>query len=103
MPPRSLGTAALGDVVMGAVIDATGRTDAVFTVAAAACILGAIATALLAGFTDSDGNVWKMVIVSRSHSQLTVNPCTVEANWVISAQVRHNPGAMKRRKTRSVY
>jgi MFS transporter, OPA family, glycerol-3-phosphate transporter len=40
------GTAALGDVVMGAVIDATGRTSAVFAVAAAACVLGAIATAL---------------------------------------------------------
>jgi len=39
-------TAALGDVVMGTVIDATGRTDAVFAVAAAACALGAIATAL---------------------------------------------------------
>jgi OPA family glycerol-3-phosphate transporter-like MFS transporter/OPA family sugar phosphate sensor protein UhpC-like MFS transporter len=40
------GTAALGDVVIGAVIDATGRTSAVFAVAAAACVLGAIATAL---------------------------------------------------------
>jgi OPA family glycerol-3-phosphate transporter-like MFS transporter len=40
------GTAALGDVVMGAVIDATGRTGAVFVVAAGACALGAVATAL---------------------------------------------------------
>jgi OPA family glycerol-3-phosphate transporter-like MFS transporter len=40
------GTAALGDVVMGAVIDATGRTSMVFAVAAGACVLGAIATAL---------------------------------------------------------
>jgi MFS transporter, OPA family, glycerol-3-phosphate transporter len=40
------GTAALGDVITGAVIDATGRTGAVFAVAAAACILGAMATAL---------------------------------------------------------
>jgi OPA family glycerol-3-phosphate transporter-like MFS transporter len=40
------GTAALGDVVMGAVIDATGRTGAVFAVAAGACLLGAAATAL---------------------------------------------------------
>jgi OPA family glycerol-3-phosphate transporter-like MFS transporter len=37
--------AAVGDVVTGAVIDATGRTDAVFAVAAAACLLGALATA----------------------------------------------------------
>jgi OPA family glycerol-3-phosphate transporter-like MFS transporter len=40
------GTAALGDVVMGAVIDATGRTDAVFAVAAVACVLGAVAAAM---------------------------------------------------------
>ena len=40
------GTAALGDVVMGTVIDATGRTGAVFAVAAGACVLGAAATAL---------------------------------------------------------
>ncbi len=40
------GTAALGDVVMGAVIDATGRTGAIFAVAAGACLLGAGATAL---------------------------------------------------------
>jgi OPA family glycerol-3-phosphate transporter-like MFS transporter len=40
------GTAALGDVVMGAVIDATDRTDAIFAVAAAACALGAVTTAL---------------------------------------------------------
>ena len=40
------GMAALGDVVTGAVIDATGRTNAVFAVAAGACALGAVATAL---------------------------------------------------------
>jgi OPA family glycerol-3-phosphate transporter-like MFS transporter len=40
------GTAALGDVVVGAVIDATGSTRAVFPVAATACVLGAVATAL---------------------------------------------------------
>jgi MFS transporter, OPA family, glycerol-3-phosphate transporter len=45
------GTAALGDVVTGAVIDATGRTSAVFAVAASACVLGAIATALARGIS----------------------------------------------------
>jgi OPA family glycerol-3-phosphate transporter-like MFS transporter len=40
------GAAALGDVVMGVVIDATGRTAAIFAVAAGACVLGAGATAL---------------------------------------------------------
>jgi OPA family glycerol-3-phosphate transporter-like MFS transporter len=40
------GTAALGDVLLGAVIDASGTTHAVFFVAAAACVLGAAATSL---------------------------------------------------------
>lgn len=40
------GTAALGDVVTGALIDATGRTDAVFVVSAGACLLAALATAM---------------------------------------------------------
>jgi MFS transporter, OPA family, glycerol-3-phosphate transporter len=40
------GAAALGDVVTGAVIDATGRTGAVFVVSAAACLLAALATAM---------------------------------------------------------
>jgi OPA family glycerol-3-phosphate transporter-like MFS transporter len=44
------GTAALGDVVMGMVIDATRWTGAVLVVAAVACVLGAAATAL-AGVT----------------------------------------------------
>lgn len=40
------GAAAVGDVVTGAIIDATGRTAAVFAVAAGACFLGAAAAAL---------------------------------------------------------
>ena len=46
MNAAGYGVAALGDVVMGAVIDATGRTGAIFAVAAGACVLGAAATAL---------------------------------------------------------
>lgn len=38
--------AALGDVVTGAVIDATGRTGAVFAVSAGACLLGGATTVL---------------------------------------------------------
>jgi OPA family glycerol-3-phosphate transporter-like MFS transporter len=41
------GAAALGDVVTGAVIDATGATRAVFAVSAGACLLGALATSLV--------------------------------------------------------
>jgi OPA family glycerol-3-phosphate transporter-like MFS transporter len=39
------GTAALGDIIMGIVIDTTNWTGAVFVVAAIACVLGAAATA----------------------------------------------------------
>ena len=41
-------TAAVGDVVMGVVIDATRWTAAIFAVAASACLLGALATAMAA-------------------------------------------------------
>ena len=43
------GTAALGDVVIGAVIDATGRTGAVFAVAAVGLRPGGAVTTALAG------------------------------------------------------
>jgi OPA family glycerol-3-phosphate transporter-like MFS transporter len=36
-------TAALGDLVIGIVLDATGRTGSVFVVTAGACLLGAVA------------------------------------------------------------
>lgn len=65
--------------------------------------LGAIASALLAGFTDSDGNVWTFGILSRALSVLTVNPTTVEWSPAISIQVRKSIGAMRRRKIKSVY
>jgi MFS transporter, OPA family, glycerol-3-phosphate transporter len=44
MNAAGYGVAAVGDVVMGAVIDATGRTATIFAVAAGACVLGAAAT-----------------------------------------------------------
>ncbi len=65
--------------------------------------LGTIATALLAGFTDADGNIWTFGVLSRSFSQLIVNPATVEWNRCTSIQVRKNVGEMRKRKTKSVY
>ena len=39
-------TAALGDLVIGAVLDASGRTESIFLLAAGACLLGALSSAL---------------------------------------------------------
>jgi len=65
--------------------------------------LGAIATALLAGFTDSDGNVWDYGILSRSFSVLDANPVTIEWNKATLIQARHSIGGMDKRKIKSVY
>lgn len=65
--------------------------------------LAAIATAILPGFTDADGNVWKPCVVSSKYSQLEINPTTVIANDVTAINVNHRVGSMNRRKTASVY
>jgi len=71
----------------------------------AACLtrLAAINTALMAALTDSTGNVWKYTILSRSISQLTVNPTTVVVNDAAQALVNKRVGSMLRRKVKSVY
>jgi len=65
-----------------------------------------VKTAILAGFTDSDGNVWKTCIVSKGAipplSQLTANPTTVFANDVSSAIMNKTTGTMRRRKVKTV-
>jgi OPA family glycerol-3-phosphate transporter-like MFS transporter len=38
-------TASLGDLVVGVVLDATGRTDAIFLLASGACLAGALLSA----------------------------------------------------------
>ena len=65
--------------------------------------LQTIATALLTPMTDSTGNVWSLTLVSRSLSQLTVNPTTVVANNVTQVLVNQRIGTMLRRKVKSVY
>lgn len=63
----------------------------------------AIGTAVLAGFTDSDGNVWQAVILSRkppaSYTPPTVNLVTYRC---VSTLVNLTVGTMKRRKVKSL-
>lgn len=63
----------------------------------------AIGVGLLAGFTDSDGNVWVLEIISTTLSQLTVNPTVVTANDVTQILVNTRVGRMRRREVKSVY
>jgi len=65
--------------------------------------LAAINTALLTTLTDTTTNAWKYTILSRTDSQLKVNPTTVVVNDVTSALVNKRIGRMKRRYVKSVY
>lgn len=71
----------------------------------AACLtrLGTYATVLLAGFTDSDGNVWQPSVVSRLLSQLKKNPTTVTYSLITGTAVRKSLGSMRHRKAKSQY
>lgn len=65
--------------------------------------LATICTAIVTGFTDSDGNTWKTTVVSQKFSQLVTNPTTVIANDVTACAANHRVGSMLRRKVASVY
>lgn len=66
--------------------------------------LGAIATAALAGFTDSTPNTWKLAVYSRTLSNPTLQPAaTIISNQVTSILVRKSIGDMKSRRPESVY
>jgi hypothetical protein len=82
--------------------DTTSGTDDIFN---AGCLtrLGTYANAILAGFTDSDGNVWVPVVVSRKLSQLTINNVLICWNDITGVKVRSTSGVMRRRKVASVY
>jgi hypothetical protein len=71
--------------------------------AAAIITFGNLAAAILAGFTDSDGNVWVPSVLSRFLSQLKTNPTTVVSNQVTAVLVNKRLGRMKRRMVASVY
>lgn len=82
--------------------DTTAATDDILN-AAALARFGALGSAILAGFTDANGNVWVPVILSKTLSQLLVNPTTVVKTDVTSVLVNKRLGRMKRRQVTSVY
>lgn len=65
--------------------------------------LAAINTALITGFIDSTGNIWKYTLLSRKLSQISVNPTVVVTNEVTQGLVNKRAGTMLRRKVKSVY
>lgn len=65
--------------------------------------LTTICTAILAGFTDSTGNIWVPSVLSRKLSQLQFDPTTVVANDVLQVLPNHRVGSEVRRKVKSIY
>lgn len=65
-------------------------------------LMNAIAAAILAGFTDANGNIFVPAVVSRNLSQLATNPTTVVATDVTSILTNKTLGTMRRRKTATV-
>jgi hypothetical protein len=82
--------------------DSTSGTDDIWN---AGCLtrLGAVAAAILAGFTDAAGNIWVPSVLSRRLSQLVSNPTTVVANDVVQIAVNKRIGSMRHRHVKSVY
>ncbi len=64
--------------------------------------LTTICTAILTDIITAD-NTWRSTVVSKSLSQLTVNPTSVIATDVVAAIPRKSVGSMIRRKIKSVY
>lgn len=63
----------------------------------------AVADALAAGFTDADGNNWRLGIKSgKPPAQYLVNPVVMVWNDVSSTLLNLTPGTMYRRKVRTV-
>lgn len=62
----------------------------------------ALAASLLAGFTDSDGNVWVPFVLSRTLSQLLVNPTDLVGSDVTQVLLNKNLGSMNSRKVKTV-
>jgi hypothetical protein len=62
----------------------------------------AVRTALISGFTDTDGNIWSLVVLSRKQSKLMVNPTTVVANVINATKLNDTLGTMRRRKVKTV-
>lgn len=70
----------------------------------AGCIarFATLITAVLAGFTDSDGNVWTPVLYSRKNDKTVVKP-TVACADVTGMALNKRIGRLRRREVVSVY
>jgi hypothetical protein len=65
---------------------------------------GTLAAALLAGFTDANGNIWNPVLYSRKLSNPTRLPLAlITTTGISSISVRKSVGDMKSRRPVSVY
>jgi len=62
----------------------------------------AVQAAYALGFTDANGNVWKPAVLSRTNSQLKVNPTNVAFQPVLQVLLDLNIGTMRRRRTATV-
>lgn len=82
--------------------DSTTPNGDVFN-AAAITRFTAIITAYLAGFTDSDGNIWLPTVLARKLSKLKTNTTTVFVSQVATGLLNKRIGDMKKRKVASVY
>jgi len=83
--------------------DVTHATGCDIFNAGAVTRLTTICTAILGGFTDSTGNIWVPVIVSRKLSQLQFDPTIVVRNDVIQILPNKRVGTETRRKAPSLY
>jgi len=79
------------------------QVDGDVLVAGSVTLLEAIATAILAGFTDASGNVWQSAIVNTQNGIFGVNPTLFGHSLVVQAVARTSTGTMARRKVRGVY
>jgi hypothetical protein len=79
--------------------DTTTGTDDILN-AAAIARWATVRTDLLAGFTDASANVWRFVVLSKTLSQLIVNPTTVVTNVVTEALLNKRIGRMTRSQER---
>lgn len=61
-----------------------------------------VKTAVLAGFTDTTGNVWKSTIVSKFYSELTTSPAYIESYQVNEVVVNKTLAILTGRRSRVV-
>lgn len=78
------------------------QTNGDVLVAGSVTLFQAVGAAIVAGFTDSDGNVWKPVVLSRKNSILGTNPTKITAYPVTSYILNKTMGTMRRRKVATV-